>query len=56
LVSGVRCLSSGFGCQVSGFRCQKSDDKGFKDFGIEELKNSGIRELKKEKLIYAFNS
>jgi hypothetical protein len=37
--------------QVSGVR------KGWKiDLGIEGFRNSWIRELKKEKLIYAFNS
>jgi hypothetical protein len=43
-VLGFRCSAGG----VSGVRCQVS--------GIQELRDSEIRELEKEDLVYAFNS
>jgi hypothetical protein len=44
----ITFVISGFRFQVSGVRCQKSE--------IEELRDSRIRELKKENLVYDFNS
>jgi hypothetical protein len=38
-------------CQVSGVR-----NKRLRDSGIEELRDSRIKELKKENFVYDFNS
>jgi hypothetical protein len=43
-------------CQVSGIRFWIADFKVIKKKSKSRLKNSGIKGLKKESLIYAFNS
>jgi hypothetical protein len=47
---------SGARSQEPGVRSQKTKDSGFRDLGIEELRDSGIRESKIENMLFAFNA
>jgi hypothetical protein len=55
LILGFRPFDFGFRNADFGSKNKKTEDRGFRDLGIEELRDSGIKELKGEKLINVFN-
>jgi hypothetical protein len=43
---GFRPFDFGFRNADFGFKNKKAEDRGYRDLGIEELRDSGIQELK----------